>query len=624
MRTLTLSSLAICLLSSGAAAQEPGPRHVLRPRLDRELRLDPASYHQDRLVIKFREGARVRLIEPGKQASGRDLVCLDRMSLGSVRALLGSRRVQRVFTRAVEDLDRERAAIQRRLASPREHGLPEGLDAPADLNNFFRVFTQGAWDSRSLLRDLLEEAAVETAYPEFHRQAVLQALQQETPQSIRQAPQRVQGDGRTPLFETTQFHLLPSPLGLGHNEVLGILGALGNPGQSVVQLEAAWIFDHEDLPTLTLAHVLGRRDFTPNLIQHWSNHGTAAAGILHAARDDKGVRGLVPCSRLYMSSLLNGIGNMVSIAAENSGPGDVFSASMVYGVIADNRLHHTPIDWPQEGYDAIRNAVLKGITVAVAAGNTASDLGRKDIFGSRYLPSATPSGAVICAATYGPDKSRVSWSSYGDAVKANAWGVLVTTTGYGHMWSGKNGRQSYTHIFNGTSAATPQVAGTLAAIQSVAWMNRGRVLSPKQLIDSVTRTGVTIAGKVGVRPNILATLTDLGLYTGLRVRNEPRPGQQVDVELDLEAASLYLLLVSDRLASLELGLGMPFLLEQSSMLVVASGALPDWADEPAVQHVQVQVPMDGRFSDRRFFFQALHAPAKGRLALTNAATVWVR
>jgi len=310
---------------------------------------------------------------------------------------------------------------------------------------------------------------------------------------------------------------------------------------------------------------------------------------------------------------------------QKAGPGDVFTSSFVFGVTYNNQIHHTPFDWPQQSYDAIRNAVLKGIAVTCAAGNTHSDLGDKNIYGTRYLPTSTPSGAVICGATFGPEEKAIDWSNYGSVVGANAWGVLVTTTAYGQLWNGNHGKQSYTHIFGGTSAAAPQVAGVLASIQSVSRLHRNKVLSPKQLIDAVTHAGVVVAGNVGVRPNLLATLEHLHLWRGLRVINEGRPGKSVDIELRLPAGRVYTLLAANNLSRLNVGLGMPLLLDPNQMIVVQTGIAQDSNSRgKAIENIVIGVPNDPWFSGKRFYFQTAHAAYPTGLDLTNVAVAWLR
>ncbi|MFQ5504842.1 MAG: S8 family serine peptidase [Planctomycetota bacterium] len=590
-----LSSLVCFALLPAAIPAQSTPRRapaqsmlrtVQRPTEPRERGLDPRSYHQDRFILKFREGSRVRLGRRSTdRGTGRDLASPDGLDLGGVRRLLGALRIERLFTRPVPELDRERNRIL--------EALPESVAAPADLNNYFRVLTRGRQETIRVMLALLEDPCVETALPEFHLGGIAQAAFQGRPGPDARST--------TPFFETHQYHLVQSPLGLGLMDVLGILGASGNPSQVIAHLEVSWIFGHEDLPALSLENVLGLKNWR-GLLGQWRDHGTAAAGILHASRDSKGVRGFVPCSRLFVSSIINGYGNMVSLATAEAGPGDVFSSSFAFALYHRNKAFHAPMDWHQETYDAVRTATLKGIVITVAAGNTGADLATRAVYGTRYLPSSTPSGAVICGATEGPEMKQASWSNYGDAVRANAWGAYLTTTAYGQLWKeSQGGRKSYTNQFSGTSGAAPQVAGALASIQSIAKVQRGKAFSPEKLMAAIERKGVRIEGRIGVRPNILGTLEDLGLWKGLRIMNEAAPGKTVYVEVHLEPMAAYSLLASPAVDRTPLGLSFPLLLNPAAIQVLHSGIM----GPSSRQYLTVSLPPDPRLHGARFFFQAV-------------------
>ena len=66
---------------------------------------------------------------------------------------------------------------------------------------------------------------------------------------------------------------------------------------------------------------------------------------------------------------------------------------------------------------------------------------------------------------WGPDRSRLSQSNFGWRVDAQGWGREITTCGYGDLQGGPNPDVWYTDTFNGTSSATPIVAGAVACIQ---------------------------------------------------------------------------------------------------------------------------------------------------------------
>ncbi|MEZ5988958.1 MAG: S8 family serine peptidase [Planctomycetota bacterium] len=627
MRTALASSL---LLVSAFAprlhAQER--RQVLVPTLDRELRLAPACYLGDRLLVKFAEGLEVRLPLAGKQGTVAELTCravggtVDAARLGSfarLRALLGGHRVEAVFSRPVAELDAERGRI---AAS-----LPASYDPPADLANWYRLSTGSRARSRALLAHLLGEGCVETAEPEFRPEALRPAVRQgggfgssgltgsATTTLPTNAPPALD---TTPLLEGMQFHLFNVPVGLGFIETLGLYGAQGNPAQTIVHVEAAWNLDHEDLPGLRTSAVLGKTDFGPLAIPTWIEHGTACVGILHAARDQKGVRGYVPRSTLRVASAINGFADMISLAARATKQGDVVTSSLVFSVEVAAKGYHAPLDFPQVTYDVLRNLVLAGVSVTCAAGNSGTDLATEAVYGKRYAKSSAPSGVFLCGATQGPESTRVAWSNYGDAVEANAWGFGVTTTGYGHIQRDARSWRSYTNIFGGTSAAAPQVAGVLASLQSMAVLQLGAPFTVDELRKALVRTGVKIDG-IGRRPLMPALSRELGLWSGLRVLGEYRPGEVLQLEVELPRGTPYMTFLTATPGGLQLA-GLAFLCQVAGGVPLLAGATEDSGTD---LH-RIRIPADLDLGGLRLVLQNVYLDRGKRLELSNAAELWLR
>lgn len=94
---------------------------------------------------------------------------------------------------------------------------------------------------------------------------------------------------------------------------------------------------------------------------------------------------------------------------------------------------------------AVAGAVGKGVTMAVAAGNSTADA-------CNYSPSSEPS-AITVGATTSAD-SRASYSNYGSCVDIFAPGSSITSD-----W---NTSSSATNTISGTSMATPHVTGAAA------------------------------------------------------------------------------------------------------------------------------------------------------------------
>ena len=103
----------------------------------------------------------------------------------------------------------------------------------------------------------------------------------------------------------------------------------------------------------------------------------------------------------------------------------------------------------------------------------------------------------------------MSFSNYGSRVDVWGYGTGVTTTGYGGLFNGGTNRL-YTSSFNGTSSATPIVAGAVAVISSVA-KKQGKMISPEQMREALHKTGTpqdanTTNIHIGNLPDIEAAL----------------------------------------------------------------------------------------------------------------------
>src|SRR4029079_12863795 len=109
------------------------------------------------------------------------------------------------------------------------------------------------------------------------------------------------------------------------------------------------------------------------------------------------------------------------------------------------------------------------------------------------------------------DRSRMSFSSYGSALDVPGWGEDVTTTRHRGAYNPTNDvRRYYTKSFNGTSSATPIVAGTVLVIQSVRKACGLPPATPLEMRDLLVRTGARQgsprARNIGPLPNLEAAL----------------------------------------------------------------------------------------------------------------------
>jgi serine protease len=177
-------------------------------------------------------------------------------------------------------------------------------------------------------------------------------------------------------------------------------------------------------------------------------HGTHVAGtIAQTTNNGMGTAGLAYCATLMPIKVLSkqGFGSTANVAE-----GIRFAADNGAQII--NMSLGGPIK-SKILEDAVNHAIAKGVLVVAAAGNSGRSVG---------WPAAYP-GVVAVSAT--DDKDKIAWfSSRGPEVAIAAPGVAVT------QQTVCNGGQNKCEIFgtfNGTSMASPHVAGIAAMIEGM-------------------------------------------------------------------------------------------------------------------------------------------------------------
>ncbi len=177
-------------------------------------------------------------------------------------------------------------------------------------------------------------------------------------------------------------------------------------------------------------------------------HGTHVAGTIAQTTDNgMGAAGLAFCASLMPVKVLNkqGFGSVANVAE-----GIRFAADQGAQII------NLSLGGPIKSAilkDAVDHALSKGVVIVAAAGNSGKKVG---------WPAAYP-GVVAVSAT--DDTDKIAWfSSRGPEVAIAAPGVGVTQQ---TICNGGRDKCEIFGTFNGTSMASPHVAGVAAMIESL-------------------------------------------------------------------------------------------------------------------------------------------------------------
>jgi len=553
---------------------------------ERPFSVADALVHPDRVVLKFREGIAVRLIAGG-------LVCEEGVDLAAIDAVLGDARIERLFTRPVDVLDRERAQLQALV--------PANEEPLADLNNYFRAWTSGAAETERIVNLINDDPLIETAYAEY-----IPIPAQDLPPP-------------TPDFGPQQAQLRGFP-GINYLNFESVVGARF-PNGRMAHLEGAWIEDHEDCSWLQSPRYLGLKP-TAALTKLWEDHGAACVGVMAGGRNPYGIRGIASDTReLFLISLANGSANMVNLAEAVLEPGDVMSTSFVYRPASSPEQFHAPRDFPQADWDAVRSAATKGIHYTFAAGNSNDDIETDPQFRERYAAAALSSGGYICGATWAKSMARIPYSNYGSThVIANGWGEGVLSMGWGHLFGPNNDkRQYYTNRFGGTSSAAATVAGVIASYVGAVKEQNGKTLLVAEVKAALRSTGTpSTTGNVGNRPDLGQLLGRHGLPDGLLVTTVGPPGTKAIYRVRGEQGSPAVVLMSLGRGDTPLGLNRPLLIHQPTMVVFESFTL--WT---GTSFRGIQVPNQPQLSGIDLYMQVLSI-RQGSLTLSNSASLWIQ
>jgi len=325
----------------------------------------------------------------------------------------------------------------------------------------------------------------------------------------------------TPNFTGNQGYLNAAPGGIDALFSWTIPQGNGS-GVKIYDVEYSWNQTHEDLSKANgIPLLLTSGDSTVDPFND-NNHGTAVLGELVADHDTKGVTGISWGSTISLApantaNLGYNPANAILLAVAIGSAGDVILIEQQVTVCGLSEGSYGPAEWVAPVFDAVQAATANGFVVVEAAGNGNVNLDQAAC-NNMFNRNTRDSGAIIVGAGGSAgsslDRQRLSFSSYGSRVDLQGWGSNVMTTGYGSFYTNSDDPTNpnfwYTNTFNGTSSASPIVAGAATNLQSIARDQFGVPLTPFQTRILLSQTGSPQLGNtaenIGPRPDLRAAI----------------------------------------------------------------------------------------------------------------------
>lgn len=313
-----------------------------------------------------------------------------------------------------------------------------------------------------------------------------------------------------------QGYQMAAPVGIDSHYAWNILGGDGaNTG--FVDLEQGWNFNHEDLFDAKITLISGTN-------RAFFDHGTSVLGQVLMFDNTIGGVGHVPRARGRAISQHQPGG--YNTAAAILGAAAVMSAGDVLLLEAQETdpvsgTYYWPVSIVDANYDAIRLTTALGITVVEAGCNGGYDLDTyinlngKRIFNRSSPDFRDPLSIMVGAGSSAAPHVRLWFSNYGSRIDTYAWGENVDTATTN---ADGTDNHAYTTSFNGTSSASPIIAGAALNVQGIAAANHGAKLGPAALRSFLSRYGTPSKNPASDRIGIMPDLKELiaNVYPNLK------------------------------------------------------------------------------------------------------------
>ena len=395
-------------------------------------------------------------------------------------------------------------------------------NSSANLLNYYTLQIPKGVQVENLLEKLKKSSLIEDVY--------INEPQKLAPPEI-QIPNLSLNPSDDPRFKR-QGYLTEAPSGINAPYAWGIKGGDGK-GITFVDMEYGWLLNHEDLINQNIKLMSGQ-----NLDQH-VGHGTSVLGIVSAEDNNIGNIGITPKATVKVISQIRDNGqyntaDAILSAVNNLNAGDVLllEAQASYDGYGNNYL---PVEVRPEVFDAIRTGTDKGIVIIEAGANGSNDLDKfKDRDGKQVLNRNSKdfkdSGAIMVGAGSSTvPHGRLWFSNYGSRIDVYGWGENVDTTS---AEPSRNLKNLYTSSFNGTSSASPIIAGAATSIQSIAKEHLGQPYKPSELRNILSNPSTGTQSKdpsfdrIGVLPDLKAILSKLGFQPNGEDSASKQPQEQ--------------------------------------------------------------------------------------------------
>jgi serine protease len=481
---LCLIGLSLPIVTQAIAAPELRGRQMIEKPA--KIKIDRKKHDLQRINVKFQDDFPIRL-RKGKMELGAGVEADSREVLFKLL-----KRLDKIGAK----WEREHSIDEEKLREMRETGQKNTGKAMPDLNTAYILRLPTGEEAAPLIDELNALGTVEIALP------------MPTP-----SPHPV-----VPDFQSQQGYLNAAADGIDAQFAWSKAGGSGS-GIRICDIEYLWNLSHNDYS----ATLVGPAPVAPVIggVTANDDHGTAVLGIMGGRNNGVGVTGIAYGSDFFVTASNTASGynpaGAITTATTSLRAGDILVLEMQTDGPAAGSMDFVPIEWVASVYNAIVTATANGIIVVEAAGNGGQNLDDA-IFNTGHRPflAANDSGAIIVGAGAPPghaegNLARLSFSSYGSTVDLQGWGENVVTTGYGDLHNADGKNNQYTGTFNGTSSATPIVAGACAAIQGAYKASNGNVgvLSPTAIRDILRYTGTAqqagtnpVTQNIGPRPNL--------------------------------------------------------------------------------------------------------------------------